>query len=99
MIMGNDHTDSPSKANQHQETVVRAFFESLSIGLEGILGSPEAMEATLSHIVKRRDLAMIIVCQSFRDVESKKKFQQDELNEFRDLQNEFFRIWISLSKP
>lgn len=97
MTMNENQAISDSKTIS-QDKIVRGFFESLSIALEGILGSPEAMEATLSHIVKRRNLAMIIVCQSFRDVETKRDFQGSDLNQFRVLQGEFFRIWNSLSK-
>ena len=97
MIMGNNHTDSPSKANQHQETVVRAFFVSFSNSFEAILHSAEAMEV-VHPISAKREFVFQIVQQSFRDVEAKMEFEQSDLNEFHDLQKEFFQLWKSLSE-
>ena len=79
--------------------VIQAFFESFSKTLELILHSPEAMEATLSTFVGRRNFVIENLHLFFQDGE--KKFDadsSDELNEFRRLRDEFFQIWMSLSK-
>ena len=84
-------------------TVVQAFFESFSKTLELILHSPEAMEATLSTFVGRRNFVIENLHQFFQDEEEKFDVDSsdelsDELNEFRRLRDEFFQIWKSLSK-
>ena len=103
MTMDNNRIDSPSKANQYQDKVVQAFFESLALTLEGILHSAEALEPTLSTLAERRDLVKAIACVHFQKVNEKaietEKFQQSELDEFRNLRSEFFRVWKSFYKP
>lgn len=98
MTMDNNHTDSPSTTNQYQDKVLQAFFESLSKTLELILHSPEAMEATLSTFVGRRNFVIENLHMFFQEVEENFQSDSTELKEFRGIQKEFLRVWKSMSK-